>query len=55
MDDVDSMYVRVKGAGVTAAPPEKKFYGVRVFQVTDPEGYTWGFMQRCAYVARFDR
>jgi uncharacterized glyoxalase superfamily protein PhnB len=53
VDDVDAMYTRVKDAGVAAGPPENKFYGIRVFQVTDPEGYTWGFMQRSAYVARF--
>jgi hypothetical protein len=23
-----------------------------VLEVTDPEGYTWGFLQRAAYVAR---
>jgi uncharacterized glyoxalase superfamily protein PhnB len=54
VDDVDAMYDQVKAAGVDTAPPEDKFYGIRVFQVTDPEGYAWGFMQRCAYVARFE-
>jgi predicted enzyme related to lactoylglutathione lyase len=52
VDDVDAMYARVQAAGVGAQPPENKFYGVRVFDVTDPEGYTWGFMQRCAYIAK---
>jgi uncharacterized glyoxalase superfamily protein PhnB len=51
--DVDAMFARVTGAGIAAQAPENKFYGVRVFDVTDPEGYTWGFMQRCAFVARF--
>jgi uncharacterized glyoxalase superfamily protein PhnB len=55
VDDVDAMYARVQAAGVAAEPPENKFYGIRVFQVTDPEGYTWGFMQRSAYVARFEK
>jgi hypothetical protein len=25
---------------------------VRVLQVVDPEGYTWGFLQRAPYVAK---
>lgn len=54
VDDVDAMFARVQAAGVAAAPPENKFYGVRVFDVTDPEGYTWGFMQRGPYVALFE-
>jgi uncharacterized glyoxalase superfamily protein PhnB len=44
--NVDAMYARVKAAGVDAEPPEDKPYGVRMFQVKDPEGYTWGFMRR---------
>ena len=55
VDDVDAMYERVTAAGITVDPPENKFYGIRVFQVTDPEGYMWGFMQRCAYVAWFGK
>ncbi|MBZ5620589.1 MAG: hypothetical protein LAQ69_17970 [Acidobacteriia bacterium] len=54
VDDVDAMFARVEAAGVTPAPPENKFYGVRVFDVVDPEGYTWGFMQRGPYIARFE-
>ncbi|MBZ5725577.1 MAG: VOC family protein [Acidobacteriia bacterium] len=54
VDDVDAMFERVKAAGVETDPPENKFYGIRVFDVADPEGYTWGFMERCAYVARFE-
>jgi uncharacterized glyoxalase superfamily protein PhnB len=54
VDDVDAMFARVKSNGVAHELPENKFYGVRVFQVIDPEGYTWGFMQRIAYVARFE-
>lgn len=49
--DVDAMYERVIRCGVAAMPPEHKFYGVRVLQVTDPEGYTWGFMQRAPFTA----
>ena len=46
VDDVDAMYARVKAAGAEAAPPVDKQFGVRMFQVKDPEGYTWGFMRR---------
>ncbi|HEX5480172.1 MAG TPA: VOC family protein [Dehalococcoidia bacterium] len=47
VDDVDAMYARVKGAGVEPdGPPEDKPYGVRVFSVRDPGGYSWGFMRR---------
>jgi uncharacterized glyoxalase superfamily protein PhnB len=53
VDDVDAMFARVKAAGVGVQPPENKFYGIRTFDVIDPERYVWGFMQRCAYVARF--
>jgi len=46
------MYARVAAAGVDASLPETKFYGVRVLQVRDPEGYVWGFMERAPLVAR---
>jgi uncharacterized glyoxalase superfamily protein PhnB len=52
VNDVDAMFARVKAAGISVEPPENKFYAIRVFQVVDPEGYTWGFMQRAPYVAR---
>jgi uncharacterized glyoxalase superfamily protein PhnB len=52
VNDVDAMFERAKAADIVADPPENKFYGVRVLQVKDPEGYTWGFMQRSACVAR---
>jgi uncharacterized glyoxalase superfamily protein PhnB len=52
VDDVDAMFERVEAAGISADPPEDKFYAVRVLQVKDPEGYMWGFMQRGSYVAR---
>ena len=45
VDDVDAQYDRVKSAGIDVKPPEDKPYGVRMFNVTDPEGYDWGFMQ----------
>jgi len=49
------MFARVNAAGVAVEQPENKFYGIRIFQVTDPDGHTWGFMQRGAYVARFEK
>jgi uncharacterized glyoxalase superfamily protein PhnB len=52
VDDVDAVFARVQAAGVGAQPPENKSYGVRVFDVIDPEGYTWGFMQRSPYAAK---
>lgn len=54
VSDVDAMYARVQAAGIQAAAPENKFYAVRTFDVVDPEGYIWGFMQRAPYVARFE-
>ncbi|MDX2220661.1 MAG: VOC family protein [Burkholderiales bacterium] len=50
--DVDALFDRITRAGVEVKPPVHKFYGVRVLQVTDPEGYTWGFMQRAPVIAR---
>lgn len=50
--DVDLMHERLLQLGIEARPPENKFYGVRMLQVTDPEGYTWGFMQRAPFTAR---
>lgn len=50
--DVDAMYQRLLQLGITVSPPEHKFYGVRLLQVTDPEGYTWGFMQKAPFTAR---
>jgi uncharacterized glyoxalase superfamily protein PhnB len=55
VDDVDAMFAWVKAAGVAVEQPENKFYRIRIFQVIDPEGYTWGFMQRSAYLARFEK
>jgi uncharacterized glyoxalase superfamily protein PhnB len=46
VDGVDAHYHRVKAAGVQAAAPEDKPYAVRMYTVTDLEGYQWGFMQR---------
>ena len=46
VDDVDAMHRRVTDAGVEADAPEDKPYGVRMLNVTDPEGNRWGFMRR---------
>jgi uncharacterized glyoxalase superfamily protein PhnB len=52
VNDVEAMYDRVISAGVDSKRPETKFYGVRVLQVRDPQGYLWGFMERAPLVAR---
>lgn len=52
VSDVEAMHARVTAAGVDAPGPETKFYGVRVLQVRDLEGYVWGFMSRAPVVAR---
>jgi uncharacterized glyoxalase superfamily protein PhnB len=42
---VDAMYEHVVAeGGEPSEPPNDKPYGVRAFNVVDPEGYTWGFM-----------
>ena len=42
---VDAMYEHVVSHGVSPeAPPKDLPYGVRAFNVSDPEGYSWGFM-----------
>ena len=51
-NDVDAIFERVTSSGVQVGPPQHKFYGVRLVQVTDPQGYTWGFMQRAPFIAR---
>jgi uncharacterized glyoxalase superfamily protein PhnB len=44
--DVDAHHAHVVAQGVAADPPQDQTYGVRSYNVTDPEGYKWGFMQR---------
>jgi uncharacterized glyoxalase superfamily protein PhnB len=46
VDDVDAHYQQVRAAGVEADAPEDQTYDVRSYNVTDPEGYQWGFMSR---------
>jgi len=54
VDDVEAMYEQVRAAGVEAEAPVDRDYDVRSFNVTDPEGYLWGFMKRLGtgYVQR---
>jgi uncharacterized glyoxalase superfamily protein PhnB len=52
-DDVDAMHAHVIAEGVTPEqPPQDRPYGVRTFNVTDPEGYSWGFMARIPAVRK---
>ena len=46
VDDVDAAYERVREAEPSVKPPEDKNYGVRMFNVVDPEGNWWGVMSR---------
>lgn len=45
-DDVDAAHQRVASTGIQASEPEDANYGVRSFNVTDPEGVMWGFLRR---------
>jgi PhnB protein len=52
--DVDAMYEHVVAEGATPEQaPVDLPYGVRSFNVRDPEGYLWGFM--CRIQAAGDR
>jgi PhnB protein len=43
-EDVDKLVARATAAGATAAsPPQDMFWGDRVCQLRDPNGYTWNF------------
>lgn len=44
VDDVDSMYLRVKNAGAQPeAPPADALWGERFFHVRDPDGHELSF------------
>lgn len=44
---VDAMYEHVVAQGVDPNDrPHDRSFGIRTFNVNDPEGYTWGFMCR---------
>jgi PhnB protein len=50
--DVDALYRRAKAAGATVvSEPADMFWGDRVVNLKDPEGYNWMF---AANVADFD-
>lgn len=45
--DVDATYEHIVSEGVEPeGRPADRPFGVRIFNVSDPEGYTWGFMCR---------
>jgi uncharacterized glyoxalase superfamily protein PhnB len=46
VDDVDAIHQRLIDAGVDLDPPRTRDHHVREITVTDPEGHTWGFVQR---------
>ena len=46
VDDVDAHYERARVAGAEIArTPADQDYGMRTYVVTDPEGWSWCFMQ----------
>lgn len=48
-DDVDAMFARATAAGAKAMqPPQDMFYGDRVCQLEDPNGYSWWFATNIA-------
>ena len=51
-EDVDAMHEQAVGAGSEIVmPPQDMFWGDRMFQAADPDGYRWSFAQN---VADFD-
>jgi uncharacterized glyoxalase superfamily protein PhnB len=48
VDDVDSVYERLMAAGVDLEAPRTRDHKVREITVEDPEGHSWGFVQRLA-------
>ena len=51
-EDIDGQYQRVQEAGAEITMPiEDQFWGDRIFQAADPDGYRWTFAQN---VADFD-
>ena len=46
VDDVDAFHREVSARGVKSeAPPETKPWGLRSFELRDPSGYVWEFVQ----------
>lgn len=46
VEDVDAVHERLVVAGVELDPPRTRDHGVREITVSDPEGHSWGFVQR---------
>ncbi|MEM7339901.1 MAG: VOC family protein [Actinomycetota bacterium] len=46
VDDVDAAHARLAATGVQVADPADANYGVRSFNVSDPQGVMWGFLRR---------
>lgn len=46
VDDVDVAYRQITVSGGDVDPPRSRGHGVREITVTDPEGHTWGFVER---------
>ncbi len=49
VDDVDAFHNEVLGSGASPeGPPETKPWGLRSFELRDPSGYLWEFVQEVA-------
>ena len=46
VDDVDAVYRQIVAAGVACDPPVDRNFGVRMLNVPDGMGHSWGFMRR---------
>jgi uncharacterized glyoxalase superfamily protein PhnB len=50
--DVDAVLASICAAGVDLDPPPTRDHGIREISVIDPEGHTWGFVQRLDWERR---
>jgi len=46
VDDVAVIHDRLVAHGVELDPPRTRDHGVKQITATDPEGHSWGFVQR---------
>lgn len=46
VDDVDGVHARLAAAGLPVTDPVTREFGIRMFDVQDPAGHTWGLMAR---------
>jgi len=47
VDDVDALYHRLTGAGLSPdSPPQDASWGERYFHITDPDGHELSFARR---------